>query len=354
MANNETVRRGILLMNLGSPDSTDVPDVKRYLDEFLMDDKVIDYPYLLRLLLIKGLITPKRAPRSAEAYKKIWWPEGSPLIVLTERLKSVLARQIPEPVEVAMRYGNPSVASAFQKLMDREAQLDEVLAFPLYPHYAMSSYETAVDYTREIYKKGRYPFRLSFIRPFYREPGYINALAESIRPYLTEEFDYLLFSYHGLPERHIRKADPTHHHCLRQADCCTLDSTAHRTCYRHQIITTMELTARQLGLPSGKYGFSFQSRLGRESWLKPYSVQVLEELPKKGVKKLLVVCPAFVADCLETLEEMAMEGRDTFMNSGGESFQFIPCMNTQPAWVDQLTTWVSEYRQGDTGMLLTE
>jgi ferrochelatase len=350
MVSKQPVRRGILLMNLGSPDSTEVPDVKRYLDEFLMDKRVIDYPYLQRLLFVKGLITPRRAPHSAEAYKKIWWPEGSPLIVLTERLGKALEEETGEAVETAMRYGNPHPEAAFEKLMKRVPGLQEVLAVPLYPHYAMSSYETAVESTREIYRKGKYPFRISFTRPFYREPAYINALAESIRPYLSED-DYLLFSYHGLPERHIRKADGSGSHCLQSGECCFTPSPAHRFCYRHQVLTTMELTAKELGLTPEQYGFSFQSRLGREQWIKPYTVEVLKELPKKGIKKLAVVCPAFVSDCLETLEEMAMQGKETFLSAGGESYQAIPCLNTQPLWLEVLGSWVRAYAGGDKSLV---
>lgn len=333
MATNLTARRGILLMNLGSPESTEVPDVKRYLDEFLMDKRVIDYPYLVRLLVVKGIITPKRSHTSAEAYKKIWWKEGSPLIVLTERLRNVLEDKMGEPVEIAMRYGKPCLSDAFEKLMERVPGLEEVVAFPLYPHYAMSSYETAVEFGKEVYNKGNYPFKLKILPPFYKEPGYIKAIADNIRPHLEQDFDYLLFSYHGVPVRHIRKSDITHNHCLETKECCFTDSPAHPYCYRHQVLTTMELTAQALGLSKYHYGYSFQSKLGREEWLTPSTVDRLKELPKEGKKKLLVVCPAFVSDCLETLEEIAMEGKETFMEAGGESFEMLPCLNVDPEWV---------------------
>lgn len=351
MSQNKPVRRGILLMNLGSPDSTEVPDVKKYLGEFLMDKRVIDYPYLFRWLLIKGIITPRRSPKSAEAYKKIWWPEGSPLIVLTERLKKALEPVAGLPVEMAMRYGNPGVKAGLDKLAARVDGLEEVLAFPLYPHYAMSSYETAAVHASAVHQKGKYPFKLTIMRPFYDEPGYIAALAESMRPYLDEPYDYLLFSYHGIPERHLRNSDVTHGHCLGSADCCSVHSPAHRYCYRHQVLTTMELTARALDLPREKYGFAFQSRLGREQWLQPYTVQVLETLPARGVRKLVVACPAFVADCLETLEEIAMQGRETFLAAGGESFRLIPCLNDTPGWVEVLSGWIRDYGEGSTAMV---
>lgn len=337
--------RGILLMNLGSPDSTEVPDVKRYLDEFLMDKRVIDYPYLFRLLLVRGMITPKRAPKTAEAYRSIWWPEGSPLIVLTERLREALEARLGEPVAYTMRYGDPHPAKAFAELLRRAPALREVVLFPLYPHYAMSSYETAVEYARQAYRQGGYPFRLRVAAPYYREPAYIHALAETLRPYLEQPYDYLLFSYHGVPERHIRKGDITGHHCLSSAACCDTDSPAHAYCYRHQVITTMRLVARELGLPEGRYGLSFQSRLGREEWLRPYTAELLRELPARGIRKLVVLSPAFVSDCLETLEEMAMQGREQFLEAGGESYRMVPCLNTDPLWVDAIAGWLREADQ---------
>lgn len=342
MASKLNARRGIVLMNLGSPESTDVPVVKQYLDEFLMDGRVMDYPYLFRLLLVKGIITPKRAPRSAEAYKKIWWKEGSPLIVLTERLKEVLEDTMAEPVEIAMRYGHPSPAEAFENLMQRMPGLEEVIAFPLYPHYAMSSYETAIEYAKDVYRKGNYPFKMKITPPFYREPGYIKALADLIQPYLQHDFDYLLFSYHGVPVRHIRKGDITGHHCLESEDCCFTPSPAHQYCYRHQVLTTAKLTAAELGLPKEMYGCSFQSRLGKAEWMRPYTVDTLRDLPKAGKKKLLIVCPAFVADCLETLEEIGMEGQEIFMSAGGISYEMIPCLNVEPGWVHFIAEWMQQ------------
>jgi ferrochelatase len=333
---------GIVLMNLGSPDSTAVPDVKRYLNEFLMDKRVIDYPWLFRKILIEGIIVPKRAAQSAKAYASIWWEEGSPLIVLTKQLQKAVQNDMEIPVEIAMRYGTPSPEEAFDNLLKQNPGLKEVVSLPLYPHYAMSSYETAVEYAKEIYKKKKYKFRLSFVPPFYDEPDYINALTESMRPYLQQDYDYILFSYHGLPERHMRKADPTGAHCLQVNDCCHVKSPAHETCYRHQITVTSELVAEKLGLPREKWGISFQSRLGREEWLKPYTAHLLETLPAEGKKKLLIVCPAFVSDCLETLEEIAVEGKRSFLNSGGETFTMIPCLNIHPLWVKAVVKYCTQ------------
>lgn len=345
---------GVILMNLGSPDSTEVKDVRSYLNEFLMDKRVIDYPYLMRVLLVKGIITRFRAPRSAAAYQSVWTAEGSPLIVLTKQLQAALQSKTPLPVEIGMRYGNPSPKAAFDKLQQNFPGLKEVLLVPLYPHYAMSSYETAVAYAEEIYHKGNYPFTIANIKPFYNNEQYVDALSESIRPYLQQEYDQLLFSYHGLPQRHMTKADVTGQHCMKVADCCYVSSAAHKTCYRHQSFTTMELVIKKLNIPKEKTALSFQSRLGREEWLKPYTAIRLTELPKEGVKKLLVVCPAFVSDCLETLEEMAVEGKEIFLHNGGEAFTLIPCMNLHPNWVNTLGSWVEDFAKGEKRMLLEE
>jgi protoporphyrin/coproporphyrin ferrochelatase len=336
------MKRAVVLMNLGSPDSTEVKDVKRYLDEFLMDERVIDKPWLLRALLVKGIIVPFRAPKSAEAYKSIWTKEGSPLIVLSKQLQQALDEQIEEPVTIAMRYGNPSPKAAYDELLSKNPELEEVILVPLYPHYAMSSYETAVEYAKEQHQKGDYRFKLTIVPPYYNNAEYIDALAQSIQPYLQGDWDHFLFSYHGVPERHIRKGDITGCHCLKVDNCCEVASPAHQFCYRHHCLVTTKLVTEKLGIPKDKWTMTFQSRLGRDPWLQPYTAQTLEELPKKGIKKLLVACPAFISDCLETLEEIAEEGKESFLHAGGESFQMIPCLNVHPAWVTVLAKWVKE------------
>ena len=323
-------------MNLGSPDSTSVRDVRRYLNEFLMDERVIDVSLLWRFLLVRGIISPFRAPKSAEAYRSIWTDRGSPLVELTRQLKTALQDIVTEPVEICMRYGTPSPKEALDIFQQKHSEIEEVVLVPLYPHYAMSSYETAAEYAKEIHKKNKYSFRLSVVEPFYDHPDYINALAESIRPNLNQAFDQLLFSYHGVPERHILKGDKTGHHCLQAENCCEVDSPAHAFCYRHQVITTTKLVAEKLKLPSSKFSYSFQSRLGRDEWLKPYTAQRLAQLPGEGVKKLLIVCPAFISDCLETLEEIAIQGKEIFLHNGGEEFHFIPCLNVRRDWVETL------------------
>ena len=335
------IKKGILLINLGSPQSTEVKDLRKYLDEFLMDERVIDKSWLMRALLVKGIIVPFRAPKSAEAYKKIWTPEGSPLIVYTQKLMLALQEKIEEPVEIAMRYGNPSAEYALNKLLKENPSIEEVIVVPLYPHYAMSSYETAVEDVKAVYKKNKYSFKISFVSPFYKNPGYLEALAENIRPYLNQPYDQILFSYHGIPGRHIRKSDITGCHCLETENCCETDSPAHAHCYRHQVRTTTRLVTEILNIPANKYSISFQSRLGK-GWLTPFTDIRLEELPKEGIKNLLILCPAFVSDCLETLEEIAMRGKEIFMNAGGESFTMIPCLNTNPLWVSALAEIVNK------------
>lgn len=335
------IKKGILLMNLGSPDSTKVPDVRKYLNEFLMDERVIDIPWLLRALLVRGIIVPFRAPKSAEAYKTIWTDEGSPLIVNTIHLQKALQQEIEEPVEIAMRYGNPTPEAAFDALLKINPLMEEVIILPLYPHYAMSSYETGVEYAKEIHKKKKYPFKLNFIDPFYRDVDYLKALSESIRPFLNVPYNHVLFSYHGIPERHIRKSDVTGCHCLKIENCCEVDSPAHSHCYRHQIITTTKLVVEQLQIPSNKYSISFQSRLGK-GWLTPFTDIRLKEMPGEGIKNLLIVCPAFVSDCLETLEEIAMRGKEIFLEAGGESFTMIPCLNNHPLWIKAVAGYMAK------------
>jgi ferrochelatase len=344
-------KRGIILLNLGSPDSTAPKDVHKYLMEFLMDKRVIDYPYLFRKILVGGLIVPFRASRSAEAYSTIWTKEGSPLVVLTRQLQQALEGQLDTPIEIAMRYGNPTMGDAYDSILRRMPDVEEVIAIPLYPHYAMASYETAVEFAQAIHRRNKYSFRLNFIKPFYNDTHYLRALSEQIRPWLSQEYDHILFSYHGVPARHIRKTDPTRSHCLNSADCCDLASPAHATCYRHQCFVTTKEMVRQLSIPEGKYSNSFQSRLGK-GWLEPFTDVRLEEMPKEGIRKLLILCPAFISDCLETLEEIAIRGKESFLNAGGESYTMIPCLNTDPLWVQALAGWVRDYAGGDHSMIL--
>ena len=302
--------KGVLLVNLGSPDSTKVSDVRKYLDEFLMDSRVIDLPYLSRALLVKGIILRTRPKKSAAAYQKVWTPEGSPLIVHSRKLTEKVQAQVTIPVRMAMRYGNPSIASAIASLA--QEGITELFLMPMYPQYAMSTTETIEVLTQKILRK-KYPhIQLTSLPPFYNQPEYVRVLVSSIKEYYREN-EYLLFSYHGIPERHIHKSYVTHYHCQIYGSCCNTPSPAHAYCYRHQCYALTEAVAQELKLDKDTYSVSFQSRLGRDPWLQPYTDATLEALAKKGIKQLSVVTPAFVADCLETLEEIAMEGKETFL-----------------------------------------
>lgn len=324
----------LILVNLGSPDSYDVKDVRTYLRQFLMDERVIDAPLLIRKMIVEGFVLPFRPKKSAEAYRSVWMKEGSPLKVLTENFRTALKPWVDIPLSVAMRYGNPTPEMALQDLESQTKSLNEILIAPLYPHYAMSSYETAYLYVVEKIKKSRPDLSFKILQPFYDEKAYINSLSESIAPHLETPYDHLLFSYHGLPVRHLKKTDPTKAHCYQADQCCDVQSVAWDFCYKHQVIQTTRLVASQLKIPGHKFSYSFQSRLGSDQWIKPYTDEQLIKFPGQGIKKLLVICPAFVSDCLETLEEIAIRGKESFMNAGGESFTAIPCLNTNLRWVE--------------------
>ena len=310
-----------------------------------MDEKVIDVPKPLRYLLVNGFIIPFRVKNSAEAYKTVWTDKGSPLRVITEQFSELVQKQLDIPVTVAMRYGNPTPATALAELEKKAGgPLDEILITPMYPHYAMSSYETALDYVKDYILGKRPGVKLKVLKPFYNEPGYIASLAESIRPFLNKQnFDAYLFSYHGLPIRHLKKSDVTKKHSYISGDCCELKAIAWETCYKHQVKETTRLVIEKLQLDTSKVLLSFQSRLEGDKWLQPYTDKYLEDLPKQGVKKLLVMCPAFVADCLETLEEINVRGKESFIANGGEKLVNAPCMNTDTTWVNTFVNYCKEH-----------
>ncbi len=334
----------VLLVNLGSPDSTSTEDVRRYLKEFLSDDRVLDTWKPLQQFVLNCFILPSRPKQSAAAYKKVWTDEGSPLIVTSKNLQKLLQEKIEPTVELAMRYGTPSIPDAIDRM--KANGVKNVFLVPLYPHYAMSSFETVVVKVMEEVAVRAPEMKVTTQQPFYNDPSYIEALYKSAKPYLEGEYDHLLFSYHGIPARHLNKADSSNGHCNVVKDCCTTCSPAHSTCYKHQITKTTELFVKRAGIPDGKWSISFQSRLGREPWLTPYTDHVLEELPEQGKKKLVVMTPAFVSDCLETLEEIAMEGKEEFLKAGGEEFTAVPCMNEHPAWIqfmaDKSMEWLAD------------
>jgi protoporphyrin/coproporphyrin ferrochelatase len=330
----------VLLVNLGSPDSPAVPDVRRYLREFLMDARVIDAPWPIRFGVVNFAILPTRPHESAHAYQSIWTDEGSPLVATSRRVQHALQQRLDVPVELAMRYQNPSIDSAVERLAGQD--IGELLLIPLFPHYAMSSYETAVERVKDAVRSIAPWMWLHVQPPYYNSPDYIDALVASANAHLPQPFDHLLFSFHGLPERHLRKSDTTGCHCLKVPNCCEVPSPAHATCYRAQCIQTMKAFVAKAGVPRGKFSIAFQSRLGRDPWMQPYADVEIERLAKSGVKRLLVMCPAFVSDCLETIEEIGMRGRQTFLDAGGEEFALIPCLNGHPAWLRALERMVTQ------------
>lgn len=328
-------QRAILLVNLGTPDSTQVSDVKKYLKEFLMDPYVIDKSVFIRYPLVNWIIAPLRSPKSAEAYKKVWTEKGSPLLVFSEELRFRLQEELGQdtPVELGMRYGSPSIRSALEKLKSQGCE--EIFCLPLYPQYAESSTETAVDEIKTQLKQ--LGLKGEMKDPFYKEDQFIKSYGELIKDQI-EHFnpDHLLLSYHGLPERHILKLDPECGECLRKSDC---DMRPSKTCYRSHCFQTTHHLKKFLGLEDAFVSTSFQSRLGRDPWIKPFTDHHINDLADRGVKRLLVACPSFTTDCLETLEEIGIGLREDFLKLGGEDFALVPCLNSSDTWVKTLNNW---------------
>jgi protoporphyrin/coproporphyrin ferrochelatase len=336
------MKKGILLVNLGSPDSPEPKDVKKYLGEFLMDERVIDLPIWARTLLVKGIILNTRPKASAKAYKKIWWEEGSPLIVLSERLQNKVQQQVDIPVALAMRYGSMTMKKGLQELVDKG--VDEVLLFPLYPQFAMATTETITVLAEELHQQYFPNLNIESVPAFYNNPDYIEVLSNAIKKDLEgKNYEHLLFSYHGVPERHIRKSDVTKSHCKMDGSCCVTPSKAHEFCYKHQCLEVTRLVGKALQLEEGTYSTSFQSRLGFDPWLQPYTDRTIERLGKQGIKNMAIVTPAFVSDCLETLEEIAMEGEEIFHEMGGKEFTTVPCLNDDTEWVALIAKWIKTW-----------
>jgi ferrochelatase len=304
---------------------------------------VIDVAWPVRRFVV-GLILIKRPAESGHAYEKIWTKDGSPLVVTSKHVQAALQKRLSVPVELAMRYQNPSIASAVKKLADKGAK--DVLLIPLFPHYAMSSYETAVVEVQEVAARLAPGMNITVQPPYYDHPDFIAALVASAAEFLKQDYDHLLFSYHGIPERHLRKSDPTGCHCLKVENCCEVASPAHATCYRAQCLATTKAFVKLAGVPDAKYSVSFQSRLGKDPWLKPYTDYELVRLAQEGKKKMLVICPAFVSDCLETIEEIGMRGCADFMAASGKEFTRIPCMNEHPLWIDALAGMADTFVAG--------
>jgi len=352
-------KRALLLANLGSPDGADIQSVRRYLDQFLMDPYVIQLPWIIRRMIVSLLVLPKRPKQSAEAYQSIWTDHGSPLLVYSKELKTNVENKLKEQhkdtaVFMAMRYGNPSIESQILEIAKNKS-IEEILFVPLYPHYAESTVTTSIKEAERVIGTHQLNLKLIVKPAFYNEESYINALVESCAPYIfervaknesdkheIEKLPHVLFSYHGLPEIHLSKADPTNNHCLKTNECCKTASPAHATCYRHQVFETTRLFVEKAGLKPEQYSVSFQSRLGRAKWLEPSTEDSLVSLAQKGIKDLVVICPAFVTDCLETLEEIAIRGKEIFTQAGGRSLRLIPCLNSHPDWIDVVASWTNQ------------
>lgn len=330
-------KQGVLLINLGTPDSPSTSDVRTYLGEFLMDERVIDIPLVSRALLVKGIIVPFRGPKSAKLYKAIWSDTtGSPLMHYSIMQKDLLQERLGEgyQVELAMRYQSPSIESALNRLKD--AQVNSIKVIPMFPHYASASTGSVLEKVMELVRKWQTIPNISFINSFHDNELMIEAFSDNGRKHHPETYDHILFSFHGLPQRQLGKSDHSQKHCLKVENCCSALTENNKFCYSAQCYDTARLIAKKLDLPKEKYSVCFQSRLGKDPWVQPYTSVVIEELAKKGVKRLLVFCPAFVADCLETVYEVTVEYGDEFKELGGEHVQLVESLNDHPLWIEAM------------------
>lgn len=326
-------RVGLLLVNLGTPDAPRPPEVRRYLRQFLSDPRVLDMPGLLRFLLLELVILPRRPRASAEAYRKIWLPDGSPLLVHGRALAAKVQARLGDgvQVELAMRYGNPSIAAALDRFAG--AGVSRLVVFPLYPQYSAAATGSTLEHVLRL-AAGRWntPY-LQVIPPFYDHPLYLDARAAVARPFLEPAPERVFFSFHGLPERQIRKSDPSGGHCLVRADCCAAVGPANRYCYRAQCHAAARLLAERLGVPEERRIVCFQSRLGRSPWLTPQTDEVLAAAARSGVRRAVII-PSFVTDCLETVEELGIRGIETWRRNGGETLQVVPALNAADRFVE--------------------
>ncbi len=328
-------RSGVLLINLGSPDSTETADVRRYLNQFLTDKYVVDIPKIFRHIFVKGIITPRRAPKSAEAYKLIWTERGSPLVDYTKRFTEKLQKLVHFQYDVrwAMRYGSPSVESVLANW-----DIDELLIIPMYPQYAESSALTAIE---EALKFAPKKLKTKVSKDFYQHEAFISSAVLRIQDEVDRfKPDHLLLSYHGLPEHHLKKQYPEH--CLQEPGCCAKVTEANRYCYRAQCFATSRALTAKLNYPAANISISFQSRLGRRPWIKPYTDYVVPALAKQGVKRLAVASPSFVCDCLETLEEIQVRLKEQFKECGGTDLKLIPALNDEDYWVSNFRRIISD------------
>jgi ferrochelatase len=340
---DEMRRTGVLLVNLGTPASATTSDVRRYLREFLSDPRVLDLPAVARWLLLRLVILPFRPRRSAAQYRKVWRPDGSPLLAHGIALANGVAKALGENfvVELGMRYGEPTIADALQRLA--HSHLERIIVLPLFPQYASSSGGSALARVMDLAAARWNVPPLVTIGDFFDDPRFVDSFVDVARPVLdTFQPDHVLFSYHGLPERHVRKSESSPGHCLSNAHCCDAIGPANRWCYRAQCFATTRQLAAALGLTPGRHSIAFQSRLGRDPWIRPYTDECLPELARAGVTRLAVMCPAFVADCLETLEEIELRAAEQWRALGGESFCLVPSLNASPVWVETVAAMLRE------------
>ena len=327
---------GVILLNTGSAASPHVPDVRVYLKQFLSDPRIIDLPAWQRWIIVNLFVLPFRPKKTGEAYEAIWTERGSPLIAFSEDFCAALQAKMPEAiVKIGMAYGAPSISKTLDELM--AAGVERIIVVPMFPQYASATTGSVLEC---VYKHCAEQWNvpaLSVLPPYYNDAGYLDAWHAVAAPAL-EAFrpDHVLLSYHGLPERQVKKCDPSGTHCLKQQDCCEQAVPANRMCYRHHCVQTSKALIHRLGLQEGKYSVAFQSRLGRDPWLSPATDETIERLAKQGVKRLAILSPAFVADCLETLEELGMQGKESFVEHGGEDLLLVPSLNAHPAWVNAL------------------
>ena len=327
--------KGVLIVNLGTPKSPSKKDVKNYLDEFLMDKYVIDMTYLSRWILVKGIILNTRPKQSAKAYQKIWTDKGSPLLFHSENLVNKIKQKVDFPVELAMRYGNPSIKSGLQKLIDQGC--DSILVFPLYPQYAMSSTLTVEEKVKNELNIIDSNIKLSFAKPFYKNEGFIKGLAEKIKADKTKSgANYILFSYHSLPVHHLALTGCDGKDCQTPNGLENLIDRPDSNCYKYHCLETTKGVVDYLGLKPNEYEISYQSKLGRKEWLTPRTVNRLTDLAKEGQTKVLVTTPSFTNDCLETVEEIGMEGKRNFLANGGEIFHRTECLNDDDGFVNTI------------------
>lgn len=334
-------KTGILLVNLGTPDAPTRGAVYRYLKQFLLDPRVIDYPWLPRNLLVRGIIAPFRSGSSAKLYKELWTEEGSPLKVYGERVAEMVQEQMGSEyiVELAMRYQSPSIESAIQKLI--QEQVREIIVFPMFPQYASATTGSIHDEVMRVLRKQQEIPNLKFVNSYYDLDAIVNIFADNAKQFDLDSYDHILFSYHGLPQRQLRKADSCNH-CLKTENCCQTISIKNQFCYSAQCHGTTSAIVDKLGLEENQYTTTFQSRLGPEAWAQPYTIKTIEHLAEKGAKRLLVFSPAFVADCLETIIEIGDEYQEEFEEMGGEKIDLVPSLNDDPRWVDAIVGMLKE------------